>query len=78
MARLARLFFLRGLRCNTKCGWRGFRFSRSELRRRKRSLTVTLFILLFILIAAAAVSHVISHAGLGASAAHDDGIQEVE
>ena len=76
--RLARLVFLRGLRCNTKCGWRGFRFSRSLLRRRKRRLRATMLVMLFILATAMTVRYVLSRASSGQAAAHEGGVQEVE
>jgi zona occludens toxin (predicted ATPase) len=72
---LARLIFLRGLRCKPHCGWHGFRFSRSLFRRRKRRLMYALFILLFIATAVWTVRHVISGAG---AAPPDDGTDEVE
>ena len=78
MGTLARLIFLRGLRCKPNCGWRGLRFSRSLFRRRKRRLMYALFIVLFIAMAAWTVRYVLARAALGRGGAGDDGIQEVE
>ena len=75
---LARLIFLRGLRCKPNCGWRGFRFSRSLFRRRERRLMVALFVVLFIAIAAWTVRYVLSRAGSGSGGTQDDGVQEVD
>jgi hypothetical protein len=75
---LARLIFLRGLRCKPDCGWRGFRFSRSLFRRRKRRLRYALFIVLFIAAAAWTVRYALSRAASGQGGAVDDGVQEVD
>ena len=75
---LARLVFLRGLRCKPNCGWRGFRFSRSLYRRRRRRLMYALFVVLFIATAAWTVRYVLSRAGAGQGGPADDGIQEVD
>jgi hypothetical protein len=72
------LLFLRGFRCTTKCGWRGFRFSRSQFQRHKRQLRATFVTLLLILLAAATVHFVLSRVGTGARAIQDEGIQEAE
>jgi len=75
---LASLLFLQRLRCNTKCGWRGFRFSRTQYRRHKRQLKVSLFVVLFIMAAAVTVRYAISRFGSGQSGPRDEGIREVE
>jgi hypothetical protein len=75
--RLARLLFLRGLRCKPNCGWRGFRFSRTQFRRRKRHLKVTVVVVLFVAIAVITIRYLVLRGGMGGGA-HDDGIQEVE
>jgi hypothetical protein len=75
---LAGVFFLRGLSCKPDCGWRGFRFSRSLFRRRKRRLRSALFVVLFIAMAALTVRYVLSRAGAGPGGTHDDGFREVE
>jgi hypothetical protein len=75
---IARLLFLRGLRCKPSCGWRGFRFSRSLLRRRKKRLRYALFVVLFLVATAMTVRYVLSRAGAGQGGTVDDGIQEVE
>ena len=75
---LARLFFLRGLRCKPACGWRGLRFSRSRFRQRKRHLISALFVVLFIAVAAWTVRYVLSRAASVPGGTGDDGIQEVD
>jgi uncharacterized membrane protein AbrB (regulator of aidB expression) len=66
------------MRCSTQSGWRGFHFSRSEFRRRKRRLRATLFIVLFIIATAMTVRYVLLRVSSGEGGAHDDGIREVE
>jgi len=75
---LARLFFLRGFRCTTECGWRGLRFSRSQYRRQKRKLRALLFFLLFVVVAAITVRYVLARIGSGPNGPRDEGILEVE
>lgn len=74
--RLARLIFLRGLRCKPDCGWRGFRFSRSLFRRRKRRLMYVLLVVLFIATATWTVRYLLAR--VGPRAPEDDGIREVQ
>jgi hypothetical protein len=76
--RIARLLFLRALRCKPDCGWRGFRFSRSLYRRRRRRLMYALFVVIFIVTAAWAVRCVLSRASTGQGGAVDDGVREVD
>jgi len=78
MAYFAKLLFLRGLRCETKCGWRGLRFSRNKFRRGKRSLRKTLLAGILLLIVVVIVWHALTRAGSNLGGAHGDGIQEVE
>ena len=77
-AQLARLFFLRALRCKPNCGWHGLRFSRSLLRRRRRHLTYALFVMLFVATAAVTVRYLLARAASGQGSTGDEGIQEVE
>jgi ABC-type lipoprotein release transport system permease subunit len=76
MVDFARLLCFRGLRCHTKCGWRGYRFSRSLFGRRKRRLRIILIILFFMVIAGMTVRHMVLRAGLGQSGAQEDNILE--
>jgi len=78
MARLARVVFLRDLRCKPNCGWRGFRFSRSLLRRRRRRLGYALFVVLFIVATAWTVRHLLLRVGSSQGEMIDDGIQEID
>lgn len=78
MVHFAKLLFLRGLRCESKCGWRGLRFSRSQFRRGKRSLRKTLLVGILLLIVVVIVWHALTRAGSTLGGAHGDGIQEVE
>jgi hypothetical protein len=78
MGTLARLIFLRRLRCKPNCGWCGFRFSRSLYRRRKRRLVYALFVVFFVAMAAWTVRYVLLRAGLSQGGTVDDGIREVE
>jgi hypothetical protein len=74
--RLSRLLFFRRYRCTAQCGWRGLRFSRSQLRKSKKKIRFVLIVLFFVLAAAYTVRYMLPRVGVGGS--HDDGIQEVE
>jgi hypothetical protein len=78
MGALASLLCLQRMRCTSKCGWRGVRFSRSQLHRRKRRLKTTLFVVLFIVIAAVTVRYALSRYGSRPSEPRDEGIREVD
>jgi len=71
----ARLLFS-NLPCKPNCGWRGFRFSRSLLRRRRKRLRYALFVVLFLVATAMTVRYVLSRAGAGQGRHVDDGIRK--
>ena len=75
---LLSLFFLRRLRCTTKCGWRGLRFSRSLFRARRRRLGATLMVVLFIMTAGVTVRYLIARFGSNTGSPPDQGIEDGE
>jgi hypothetical protein len=75
---LYRSLLLRRWHCTPECGWRGYRFSRSQFRRRMRQVRVALLVLLLGLAVVGAVWYALSRVSSGRGATPDDGIQEVE
>jgi hypothetical protein len=75
---LTRLFFLRGYRCTTECGWRGgLRFSRSRLQRQKKRLRRALIVAAFMLATVATVRYMLSHSSAVPEGSSNEGIGEV-
>lgn len=75
---LLRALMLRRWRCTSKCGWNGFRFSRSLIslgKRRARKVLIALFV---VLAATFTIRYVLSRLPSGTSPGGYDGVHETE
>lgn len=78
MASVCGWLLLRHWRCTPECGWRAYRFSRSQFRQHRTKLRSFLLIGVFTIFGMATVWYAISHASGSGHAQHDDGVQEGE
>jgi len=75
---LCRWLLLRHWHCIPKCGWQGYRFSRSQLRERKRQIRLALLIITLAVVGAATVWSALSRFSGRGGSARDEAVQEVD